>query len=72
MQPAAITNRNGTSIVRNKGAATDADRNAYVNSEKFWSQKVENVPVDQVSVIGCFCCQAFKGTMVLMMAANLH
>ncbi len=51
MQPAAVGNRHGSSITQNKGAATMADANAYVNDEKFWKMKSADVPADQVSLL---------------------
>lgn len=45
MQPAAAGDLSGM-IVNNKGARTgDA---GFVNTEKFWRKKIEDVPVDQV------------------------
>lgn len=46
MQPAAVYDRSGM-LVSNKGARTGED--GFVNSEKFWRKKIEDVPVDQVS-----------------------
>ena len=45
MQPAAAGDRSGM-VVNNKGARTGED--GFVNSEKFWRKKIEDVPVDQV------------------------
>ncbi|KAK1923668.1 putative ribosome biogenesis protein [Papiliotrema laurentii] len=45
MQPAAVYDRTGM-LVSNKGARTGED--TYVNSEKFWRKKIEDVPVDQM------------------------
>ena len=45
MQPAAVYDRTGT-VVSNKGARTGEE--GYVNSEKFWRKKIEDVPVDQM------------------------
>jgi ribosome biogenesis protein MAK21 len=47
MQPAAVYDRTGM-LVSNKGARTGED--TYVNSEKFWRKKIEDVPVDQVGL----------------------
>lgn len=45
MQPAAAYDRSGM-VVANKGARSDEA--GYVNSEKFWRKKIEDVPVDQM------------------------
>lgn len=44
MQPAAVYDRSGM-LVSSKGARTGED--GFVNSEKFWRKKIEDVPVDQ-------------------------
>lgn len=45
MQPAAANDRSGM-VVNNRGARSGDD--GFVNSEKFWRKKIEDVPVDQV------------------------
>lgn len=46
MQPAAASDKSGM-VVMQKGARSTED--GFVNSEKFWRKKIEEVPVDQVS-----------------------
>ena len=46
MQPAAAGDVSGM-LLQYKGARTGED--GFVNSEKFWRKKIEDVPVDQVS-----------------------
>lgn len=51
MQPAAaaLNGRAGAAVVvRSKGAKVAGDAAGYVNDEKFWKKKVEEVPADQV------------------------
>ena len=51
MQPAAaaLNGRAGAAVVvRSKGAKAAGDAAGYVNDEKFWKKKVEEVPADQV------------------------
>lgn len=52
MQPAAVgaNKDDGTSVMRSKGSRVAAEA-GYVNDEKFWNKKVEDVPADQVSFI---------------------
>lgn len=53
MQPAAAALGGGagsTVVVRSKGAKVAGDTAGYVNDEKFWNKKVEDVPADQVSI----------------------
>ncbi len=50
MQPAAASDMSGM-IVKNKGARSGED--GFVNTEKFWRKKIEEVPVDQVNP-SCF------------------
>ena len=45
MQPAAANDRSGM-VVQTKGPRTGEE--GYVNSEKFWRKKIEDVPVDQM------------------------
>lgn len=45
MQPAAAGDKSGM-IVQNRGARSDDS--GFVNSEKFWRKKVQDVPADQV------------------------
>jgi ribosome biogenesis protein MAK21 len=57
MQPAAaaLNGRAGAAVVvRSKGAKVAGDAAGYVNDEKFWKKKVEDVPADQVRFLrGC-------------------
>jgi len=46
MQPAGASDTSGM-IVKNKGARSGNE--GFVNTEKFWRKKIEDVPVDQVS-----------------------
>ncbi|KAJ9098475.1 hypothetical protein QFC19_006342 [Naganishia cerealis] len=50
MQPAAaaLSGRGGSVVVRSKGAKVAGDAAGYVNDEKFWNKKVEDVPADQL------------------------
>lgn len=53
MQPAAaaLNGRAGAAVVvRSKGARIAGDAAGYVNDEKFWNKKIEDVPADQVSL----------------------
>jgi ribosome biogenesis protein MAK21 len=52
MQPAAVSNGAGLTIVKHRGprvGGDDAVGAGYVNDEKFWNKKVQDVPADQVS-----------------------
>ncbi|GHJ86839.1 hypothetical protein NliqN6_3241 [Naganishia liquefaciens] len=51
MQPAAaaLNGRAGAAVVvRSKGARIAGDAAGYVNDEKFWNKKIEDVPADQL------------------------
>lgn len=48
MQP--LANRRDGGVLLTKGAAGLDPSNIPMNSEQFWRQKVEQVPVDEVSV----------------------
>jgi ribosome biogenesis protein MAK21 len=51
MQPAAVSNGAGLTVVKNRGprvGGENAVEAGYVNDEKFWSKKVQDVPADQV------------------------
>lgn len=48
MQPAAVGRSGATSVIKGKGSRV-AQADGYVNDEKFWNKKVEDVPADQVS-----------------------
>jgi ribosome biogenesis protein MAK21 len=51
MQPAAASRSGGVSVVKGKGSRV-AQADNYVNDEKFWNKKVEDVPADQVCTSG--------------------
>jgi len=48
MQPAAVARSGAVSVIKGKGSRV-AQADGYVNDEKFWNKKVEDVPADQVS-----------------------
>ncbi len=62
MQPAAVSNGAGLTVVKNRGprvGGDDAVGAGYVNDEKFWTKKVQDVPADQVSHFEYMCDSPF-------------
>lgn len=54
MQPAAVGNKEGINVTKNKGSRVAAE-SGYVNDEKFWTKKIDDVPADQVSAQPSAC-----------------